>query len=427
MPASNHSRSSSDAEDDVDDQDNREVEVRIPHARWSLADQISPNSAALLAYGLPPMHDCISPASLMPPEILIHILRLISSPHDLYSALLVSRTWAECTVELLWHKPSLVKPSSLVKLLQTLSRDPDRVTFAYPSFIRRLNLVNHAHELTDASFTRIAVCSRLERLTLVGCEQLTDDSLCRVFGSVPNLVALDLTGVSNVSDLAILILAGVAKKLQGINLGGCKQISNESIIALSENCPLLRRIKLSGLERLTDPAVTALAKGCPLLLEVDLNDCKAISGRCVRDLWRFPRCMREMRLSGCADVGEEGFPAPPLPGAPDAYGVYPFNNNPASAQWGYSSEEDPTEPNAPLPALRLQHSYDTLRMLDLTSCIALTDTAVEGIIAAAPRIRNLVLAKCGEITDKGVEAICKLGRSLHYLHLGHANLWVSRA
>jgi len=64
-------------------------------------------------------------------------------------------------------------------------------------------------------------------------------------------------------------------------------------------------------------------------------------------------------------------------------------------------------------------TYDHLRILDLTSCVRLTDLAVQKIIEVAPRLRNLVLAKCRNITDVAVHAISKLGKNLHYVHLGH--------
>lgn len=44
---------------------------------------------------------------------------------------------------------------------------------------------------------------------------------------------------------------------------------------------------------------------------------------------------------------------------------------------------------------------------------------MEKIIKVAPRLRNLVLAKCRNITDLAVHAISKLGKNLHYVHLGH--------
>lgn len=49
----------------------------------------------------------------------------------------------------------------------------------------------------------------------------------------------------------------------------------------------------------------------------------------------------------------------------------------------------------------------------------LTDLAVDRIAATMPRIRNLVLAKCTGLTDASVFSLAKLGKHLHYLHLGH--------
>ncbi|KAG1751930.1 hypothetical protein EDD22DRAFT_1001947 [Suillus occidentalis] len=62
-------------------------------------------------------------------------------------------------------------------------------------------------------------------------------------------------------------------------------------------------------------------------------------------------------------------------------------------------------------------------MLDPTMrCTLITDEleAVDGIISHAPKIRNLVLSKCIQLTDRTVENICVPSKHLHYLHLGHA-------
>ena len=69
--------------------------------------------------------------------------------------------------------------------------------------------------------------------------------------------------------------------------------------------------------------------------------------------------------------------------------------------------------------LPVEHTYESLRILDLTDCNELQDAGLTKIVHAAPRLRNLVLAKCRNITDRGVSAITKLGKNLHFLHLGH--------
>ncbi|KAJ6628796.1 hypothetical protein B0H10DRAFT_2160758 [Mycena sp. CBHHK59/15] len=342
----------------------------------------------------------------LPPELLIHILKHLYTVMDLHTALQVCRTWCECSVELLWHKPAFPQFATLEKMAALLD-SPDQ-TFNYASFIRRLNFLSLGKDLRDRTFTILARCDRLERLTLVNCEHISAEALNQVLPCFPNLVAIDLTGVVNTTNTAIVGLATSAQRLQGINLAGCKRVSDRGILALANHCPLLRRVKLSGLEQLTDKSVSALALSCPLLLEIDLNHCKLITDISIRDIWTHSNHMREMRLSHCPELTDAAFPAPPkVDGAgvvtPDAPNPFPS-----------------TVHSDDLPPLVLSSSFEHLRMLDLTACSLVTDDAVDGIIAHAPRIRNLVLSKCGLLTDRSVENICKLGRYLHYLHLGHA-------
>lgn len=345
-----------------------------------------------------------SPMSHLPPEILIQILRHLHSPRDLYNALRVSHSWCECSVELLWHRPSLTKVPTLVKMMQVLSRNDQ--TFTYARFIRRLNFLFLGNDLTDSLFSRLAQCDRLERLTLVNCASISVEPLARVLPCLPNLVAIDLTGVAECTDKAIVGLASVAKRLQGINLAGCKRVSDRGIMALAVNCPLLRRVKLSNVELITDGPVSALAKSCPLLLEIDLNHCHRITDKSVRDIWLHSTHMREMRLSHCAGLTDAAFPAPLR-----TDNITPPVNNPFPTSSASLAE---------LPPLILTRPFDHLRMLDLTACELITDDAVEGIIAHASKIRNIVFSKCTKLTDRSVENICKLGKHLHYLHLGHA-------
>ncbi|KAJ7490438.1 hypothetical protein B0H11DRAFT_2010434 [Mycena galericulata] len=389
--------------DDDDDETNKSREFAaeeeeedtlvLSPAQWTRTKRLS-----LVPHGL-----FLSPMARLPPELLIHILKHLHTVRDLLAALQVCRTWCECSVELLWHKPAFPRFDTLAKMAALLD-SPDQ-TFTYASFIRRLNFLSLGKDLKDRTFTILARCDRLERLTLVNCEHISAEALNQVLPCFANLVAIDLTGVGNTSNTAIVGLATSAQRLQGINLAGCKRVSDRGILALANNCPLLRRVKLSGLEQLTDRSVSALALSCPLLLEIDLNHCRLITDISIRDIWTHSNHMREMRLSHCPELTDAAFPAPLKT---DAAGGSEPNPFPSSV-----SPDD-------LPPLVLSSSFEHLRMLDLTACSLVTDDAVDGIIAHAPRIRNLVLSKCGLLTDRSVENICKLGRYLHYLHLGHA-------
>ena len=351
-----------------------------------------------------------SPIAAIPAEILIYVLKHLHQPRDLLSALRVSRTWCECAVELLWHKPAFPRYPTVEKMAKLLkSRNQ---TFTYSKFIRRLNFLPIA-DLRDDTFKIFYQCGRLERLTLNGCKLLTAPALEDTLTHFPNLVSLDLTNVKETNNEVIIAFAATAKRLLGINLQACKKVDDTAMFALAENCPLLRRVKLNGLELITDEGVSALVKGCPLLLEIDLHQCQLVTDVSIRDIWTHSINLRELRLSMCTNLTDLAFPAPVrLETTTDRAGANPF-----------PQRQDSTE----LPPLFVTQTFEQLRMLDLTSCAKITDDAVEGIVLHAPKIRSLVLSKCTQLTDRSVEAICNLGRNLHYLHLGHASKITDRS
>ncbi|KAF8631598.1 hypothetical protein AX15_002346 [Amanita polypyramis BW_CC] len=400
------STSLSDDNDDDDvqfhDQDRRTF--LITPAQWSNKRSIDT---------IPFKESTHSPMSGLPPEILIHILKHLHSPRDLFSCLRVSRIWCECAVELLWHKPGFPKYDTLEKMSKLLTR-PDQ-SFNYAHFIRRLNFLSLGTQLKDDVFSVFARCDRLERLTLVNCEHISSTALSRILPCFTDLVAIDLSGAARTNNDAIISLALSAKRLQGINLAGCTEVSDAGIITLALNCPLLRRVKLSNLENSTDAAIQALAKCCPLLLEIDLNHCHLITDAAVREIWLNSTYMRELRLSYCLQLTDAAFPAPLRPELmAQTDNANPFPNSKAKL-------------DNELPPLILNRQFIHLRMLDLTACSLITDEAIEGIISQASKIRNLVLSKCSLLTDRSVENICRLGRHLHYLHLGHASKITDRS
>ncbi|KAF9534713.1 hypothetical protein CPB83DRAFT_754576 [Crepidotus variabilis] len=404
-----HAPSTTSLSDDADD-----IDEETPQFAFYPEHQLAPaqwvNKRDHQAqYTLRPAYH--SPISTIPPEILIQVLRHVHSPRDLFAAMRVSRSFCECAVELLWHKPTFPKYNTIHKMANLLQSENQ--TFTYSRFIRRLNFLSHGQDLSDELFSVFARCDRLERLTLIGCKNLSAQALTEILPAFSSLVAIDLSNVSSTSSNALIGLASVATRLQGINLSGCDKVTDDGVLALARNCPLLRRVKLSGLTHLTDESISALAEGCPMLLEIDLNHCHRITDISVRLIWTYLIYMREMRLSHCSLLTDAAFPAP-FGGTEYMEGVNPFVSS-------TRTEADD------LPPLLINRIFENLRMLDLTACPLITDTAVEGLISHAPKIRNLVLSKCVLLTDRSVESICRLGRHLHYLHLGHASRVTDRS
>jgi len=408
-----HAPSTTSLSDDGNDNDNDNDEEtpqfafypehNLAPAQWAVKRELDPTTTA--------EGRSASPIAHIPPEIMIQIFKHLHSSKDLFAVMHVSRTWCQCSVELLWHKPSFPKYDTIHKMAAILRKDSQ--TFAYSNFIRRLNFLTHGSDLIDELLGVFARCERLERLTLIGCKRITGEALAHTLPRFAHLVAIDLTGVTETTSDSIIGLAAVATRLQGINLSGCDKVTDSGIIALAKSCSLLRRVKLSGLSLLTDDSVTDLAHGCPMLLEIDLNHCNLITDRSVRLIWTHLTHMREMRLSHCSLLTDAAFPAPLRSDSqPDL--VNPFANSSAKM-----SDE--------MPPLIINRTFDNLRMLDLTACALITDDAVEGIVSHAQKIRNLVLSKCILLSDRAVETICRLGRHLHYLHLGHASKITDRS
>ncbi|KAI1767904.1 RNI-like protein [Hypoxylon sp. FL1150] len=320
--------------------------------------------------------ECLPTVAALPSEILISIFSRISAPSELLNCMLTCKRWARNVVEILWHRPTCTSWAKHSAICVTLGLE--RPYFTYTDFVKRLNLAALADRVNDGSVMPLAVCTRVERLTLTNCQGLTDSGLIPLVRSSQHLLALDISGDINITERSIFTIADNCHRLQGLNVSNCKQISNESMVKLAQNCKYIKRLKLNDCDQLTDVAVLAFANNCPNILEIDLHQCANIGNDPVTALLSKGRSLRELRLANCDLIDDGAFLS--------------------------------------LPPSKF---YEHLRILDLTSCTRLTDRAIEKIIDAAPRLRNLVLAKCSNITDAAVYAIAKLSKNLHYVHLGH--------
>ena len=64
----------------------------------------------------------------------------------------------------------------------------------------------------------------------------------------------------------------------------------------------------------------------------------------------------------------------------------------------------------------LRYNAENLRILDLAHC-NITDESLDGIIAHAPKIQNLNITECRQLTDVALDCICRLGESLDVLSM----------
>lgn len=373
---SSSSSSSTSPERGVDD-DNDSFMIQVNDSQSSLGADISQDLSYDAAMRREYEERCrVSPVHRLPAELLISIFSRLTSPRDLQNCLLVSKDWARNSVGLLWHRPAMSKWESIHRVMMSI-RASDKF-FAYQDLVKRLNMSTLSTQVSDGTLMGMMDCKRVERLTLTNCSKLTDASLQPLLDGNRSLLALDVTGLDQLTDLTMMTVADHCLRLQGLNVTGCRKISDASIVAMARNCRHLKRLKFNNCSQLTDTAILTVAAHSTHLLEIDLYGLQHLESPAITSLLQSCSHLREMRLAHCSRINDSAF-----------------------------------------LELDSRHTFDSLRILDLTDCSDLGDKGVEKIVQSCPRLRNLILAKCRQITDRAVLAITKLGKNLHYIHLGH--------
>ncbi|BFZ55844.1 SCF ubiquitin ligase complex subunit [Savitreella phatthalungensis] len=319
----------------------------------------------------------------LPAEVLLECFGKLDNPSDLFAAALTCRAWASCCVELLWARPALSSMLSVARLTKALATSD--VSYDYSTFVRRVNVAHLHGAFGDAALTGFLPCSRLERLVLAGCSQVSESTLCQLIENNRDLVSLDVSDLLQITDRLLICLSQSSANLQGLNLSGCPSITDDAVILVANHCPELRRIKLSRCVAIADRAIDALAQSSRNLLELDIEACLAVTPGAVCRLLSCCKQLRDLKLSQCTQVTDLCFTSFP------------------------------------------RESLASLRMIDVTGCSRLTDMAVYHIVTAAPKLRSLAFTRCVNLTDRGVVQISRLGKYLHHLHLGHCSNLTDRS
>lgn len=184
----------------------------------------------------------LSPISRLPAELLIAVFSKLSSPADLRNCMLVSRSWARNSVDLLWHRPSTASWPTLLNVVQS-ARKRDGF-FAYHDLIKRLNLSALGDQVSDGTLQPMAICKRIERLTLTNCSKVTDMSVVALLEGNRSLLALDVSGLDTLTDRTLYTLANNCYRLQGLNITNCRRITDKSLVAIAKSCQRVKRVSI---------------------------------------------------------------------------------------------------------------------------------------------------------------------------------------
>ncbi|KAG0044367.1 SCF ubiquitin ligase complex subunit [Gryganskiella cystojenkinii] len=421
------------------------------------------DSAQVQAYGQEVETDvAMGKAVPVPSEVVLHIFRFLSAPQDIRTSILVCKQWCLCGIEMLWSRPAMVNMSVVERLCKTLSigtveqvihmdQDQDQqeqedesqkqegkdedsnqstptsttsseamtyttTVFPYQDYVRRLNFSFLGQDLTDTCLVRFSTCTRLERLLLPGCINTTEHGLKEILKAGRGLYSLDLSGIPAVTDSVLEHVATFCPRLHTLYLSGCTALTDESLVKLASSCASLKRIKLNRCALLTDASILALTQNCRHLMEIDVTSCNLLTNNAIQSVFQSLPQIRDLNLTLVNLVTDLAFtdsiPAPTTILAPaTATGM------PAMSLSFMTTTLVPFMPKR----------FEQLRVLNLTSCVLITDDTLARILPAAPRLRNLTLTKCDRITDVSAHAIKLLGKHLHYLHLGHCSKLTDKA
>ncbi|XP_062437641.1 F-box and leucine-rich repeat protein 13 isoform X3 [Rhea pennata] len=372
--------------------------------------------------------------SNLPEEALLQIFRYVNLV-DLARCAQVSQTWMLLTQNSsLWsdinfssvkHK---VQDKIVVNILQK-----------WRPYVFRLNL-RGCYSLHWPSFKSISECKNLQDLNLSECQGLNDDSMRLISEGCPSLLYLNLsyTDITNGTlrllsrsfpNLQYLSLAHCRKftdkglqylgsgkgchKLIYLDLSGCIQISVDGFRNIANGCSRIQDLLINDMPTLTDRCIQALAEKCQQIMSVVFLDSPHLSDTTVRALAecklvkvsiegnnritdlsfklmsKYCPYIRHIHMADCQKITDAGLKMI----APLKYilvlnladcirvgdgGIKPFVEGSSGA---------------------------TLRELNLTNCIQVTDASVAKIAQRCRNLTYLNLRYCENVTDAGIEAL----------------------
>lgn len=139
------------------------------------------------------------------------------------------------------------------------------------------------------------------------------------------------------------------------------------------------------------------------LRELRMNDNTIITYSCIPDLARVMQLDKRSLL--------------------EAVGAYPWYLTDAESPKAMARKSSTAPLEMDVALLRpVTTSFYQLRVVDFTRCQQMGDQAIDNLVSNAPQLRSITLTKCVRLTDDAIHSITRLGKHLHYLHLGHVSL-----
>lgn len=137
----------------------------------------------------------------------------------------------------------------------------------------------------------------LERLTLPGCDSVSDDSLIALFEG------------SN-SEMEYISGRRIAppRNLKHVNFARCRNITDHGLNAMVDSVPDLEGLQVSKCKQLTDASLRALLPTVPFLTHLDIDELDQLTNATLQELAQSPckETLQHLCISYCDNLGDAG-------------------------------------------------------------------------------------------------------------------------
>lgn len=281
--------------------------------------------------------------------------------------------------------------------------------------------------ITDVALLQLGQgCQSIVSINLYGCEMVSDTGLSWLSSFLKDLRHIDLSRCSKVTNSGMRLLSEGCKNLRSIVLLNVKRVGDVGIRYLATECCHIERLNASGLSMLSDgvdrsfslEGLQALgdSKCTSTLKHLNLHGCSQVCNLSLIAISNFGS-LESLDLSGCTNLT--------MAGASHIGKKCRLINSLSLASCGDCVS------NALLEALIIRLAFlktvnlsfckkisdrslkalskcQHLQTLDLTGCIAVSDTSILFLCEGdyiSPGLRNLLLAGCSKVTDTALSWI----------------------
>jgi len=154
------------------------------------------------------------------------------------------------------------------------------------------------HGWDDVDFMQILFeRNSLERLILMNCDSLNDDSL-----------AVLMEGQDSEMDYLTGRRIAPPRKLKHLDLTRCRGISHKGLEKCIDRLSEMEGLQLNKCHGITDDVLTSMLNGMPKLTHLDLEELIELSNTVLQSLANAPcaKILRHMSISYCENLGDAG-------------------------------------------------------------------------------------------------------------------------